>query len=275
VAAAHFHIAAIQAKLGSMKSVPAFNQAVIYLDKMKAAKVDPESYPSVQQCAMKVTAPKEWMVIKGASFSDLPKHGLLLFVALQGAALSYDALCKEYPQAVSPRDNLSAIVGAMAMLQSSVGNRSTQALAAWLRARDLLDTLVRDQPDNVDYQVRLAESLVGAAKLEKNAKNNDAAAKLYQRAVEVREKLAAAKPDDKELAQDLATAQKELAKIKPAEPKEPAAEKAEAAAPAASTEKESPVAALADTASPADKDPAPAAADDKAPAPADPPAAAP
>ena len=229
VIAAQFHVVALQAKIGSTKSVVALGQAMGYVNRYKADKVDPESLPSVQECIMKVAPPNEWMLIKGATFEDLPKHAFKVFVALQGALMSYDALNHDYPQAVGPRDDLAAIVKAMAMLQATGGGRAKQALAAYLRAINLLESLAKDRPDNLDYKVRLADCLVGAGKLQKAAKNNDAAAASYQKAVDIRQQLALARPDDKALAADLATAQKELSKIKPADTTDAAPAKTEAA----------------------------------------------
>jgi tetratricopeptide (TPR) repeat protein len=246
VAKAHFFVAGIQAKQGSMKSVPALNQGVTYLDKMHKAKMDPETFPSLQDTAMKLAPPNEWMILKGAAFSDMRTHGTKLFFALSGAIMTFEDLNKAYPQAVRPRDELSAMLKYSAMMRSSLGQRN-QAINNWLAAQRLLETLVRDQPANDAYKARLAEALVGAGRLQKAAKDTAAAIESYQRAVEVREQLAAAKPDDKTLADELAAAKTELEKLKAAAP---------AAKESAPSEPESPGVAAADKGSAAKNEPA-------------------
>ena len=261
---AHFYAAGLHAKLGSMKSVESLNQGVVYLDKMKKAKIDPETYPSLQNTAMKVAAPNEWMLLKGASFSDMRPHGMRLFFAIQGAILTYKDLRKEYPQAVQPRDELSSALKYSALMQGSLG-RSQQALSTWLAVREVLETLVRDQPANADYKARLAEAMVGAARLQRAAKDSEAAIKSYEDAIQIREQLAAAAPDDKALAESLATTKKDLEKLKSSPPP------AQAAAPASTAEtKDAPAdkeAAPEDTAAPTEKAAEPAASAENTPAP--------
>jgi alkyl sulfatase BDS1-like metallo-beta-lactamase superfamily hydrolase len=79
-----------------------------------------------------------------------------------------------------------------------------------------LESLVRDEPANADYQNRLVEALVGAANLQRKKDENDKAIANYQRAVEVRQKMVDANPDDKSLADDLAKLKSSLEKIQPA-----------------------------------------------------------
>jgi type II secretory pathway pseudopilin PulG len=214
-AAAYFSAAGIQAKMGLMDSVSSLSQGILQLGRLHSAKIDPESYPSLQQTAMKVAPSNEWMMLKGASFGDMRKHGMNLFFTLTRGVVEYQNTNIEHPTAIRPRDELAGLLLASAIMQSQLG-RSKEALGLSSRARDLLDSLVKDQPANTDYKVRLAQALVDCGKLQKSAKDTDAAAESYRRAVEIREELVAANPQDETLAADLKTAKSEAARIKPA-----------------------------------------------------------
>jgi membrane protein involved in colicin uptake len=120
-----------------------------------------------------------------------------------------------------------------ALMQSQVPNGRKQSLESWLKARDVLETLVRDQPANKDYQVRLAESLVNAARSQRTDKENEKAAANLKRAIEVREQLVAANPDDKALKQDLTTAQRDLERLEATPTASKEAPAAQSAAPPA------------------------------------------
>ncbi len=233
VAAAYFHAAGIQAKMGLMDSVGSLGQGIMQLGRLHTAKTDPEEYPSLQECAMRVAPANEWMLLKGASFGDMRKHGINLFFTLTRGVVEYQNANIENPQAVRPRNELAVLLSASARMQSTLG-RSKEALGLSSRAVELLDSLVRDDPANADYKVRLAQTLAETGKLQKTTKDNAAAAESYRRAIEIREELLAANPGDATLTADLKAAQSELSKIKPAAPK-PAAE-------AETAQKESPAA---------------------------------
>lgn len=230
LASANFHLAALHAKLGSKDGVAAMSQGLTELDDLaRDPAVDPLIIPSLQDCALKVTTPIEWFMVKGADRT----YAVQLVVAINRARGTYDELSRKFPQIAGFRDNFSALLKATAMLEGQLPNGSAKSLESWLKTRDVLETLVRDQPANKDYQVRLAESLVSAARLQKSAKENDKAADNLKRAIEVREQLAAAYPDDKTVKQDLTVAKRDLEKLAaapaaksepPAADKEPAAE---------------------------------------------------
>ena len=109
------------------------------------------------------------------------------------------------------------------MLEAQRPDHRKQAIASWLKARDTLETLVRDRPASVDYQTRLAESLTTAARMQKTEGETDKAAANLRRAVAVREQMAAAHPDDAALKQELTTVQRDLEKLKPPPDKDAAA----------------------------------------------------
>ncbi len=254
VAAANYHIVALQAKLGSPDSVQSLVRSMDYLDKLNAAKIDPAEYPSLQEFTLKLTSQSDWITLqKGV---DLNKHLFGMVIALATCDRTLGELSRQSPQAVVIRDDLSAILAASATLQSAVGSRRENALDLYTRAIAVLETLVRDQPASGDFKTRLLQCLDGAVKLHKANKDFEKALAVSQRAVEVREQLAAAAPDDTALAKDLTTAKADLEKLKLA-----AAEK-KAAAPAVTEAKDSkePPPAGAE-APPAGADAPPAAAD--------------
>ena len=215
VAEAYLRIAGLKAKLGSMESVAALNNSVRYMEKMIKANVDPEKYPSVRECAMDVAPPNEWLLLRNASFTDLPKHGARLFIAINGAVNTFQTLSRQYPQAVKPRDELSNVLRYAALMQARQ-NRTSAALNQWGQARDILETLVRDKPDNSDYKARLAEALVAVGGLQKKEGNTDEGIKSYEQAIKLQEQLVSANPDDKQLAADLEAAKEDLAKLQAA-----------------------------------------------------------
>ena len=75
---------------------------------------------------------------------------------------------------------------------------------------------LRDQPTNADFQARLVESLLGAANLQKREGETEEAIASFKCAVEVREQMVAANPDDKALAQELAKVKGDLEKLQAA-----------------------------------------------------------
>ena len=216
-AVAYLHMATIQAKLGSKESIPSFQKGLqCILQLSKEPNVDPASFPSVQTSVLKLVTQGEWLGAKGISPQEMQGLGLGLLLNAQIASSSLEDMAKKYPDAVNFRDDVAGLRKAVGSILGLVG-QNEPALAAWLVARDMLETLVRDRPDDAEYKTRLAESLIAAAKLQKSAKQLDEAAANYKRAVEVREQLAAANPDDKTLQQDLTIAKRELDKLKPAQ----------------------------------------------------------
>lgn len=234
VTAAQFHVAALQAKLGSKQATSSLNQGFGYLNQLRRSKVDPQTFPSLQESALKLVAPTDWIGIKlgTSSISQADGAGLLLMYTTGTATLN--ALAEKNPKIITFRSDQAGWHRTMASLMALAGQRNL-CLNTWLLARDVLETLVKDQPDNVDFQNRLVEALVAAGKLQRAEGARDDAIANYTRAVEIRQQLAAAAPDDAALQKDLATVQRDLEKLQAAAP---AAAKAAPAAdtPAATTE---------------------------------------
>jgi tetratricopeptide (TPR) repeat protein len=236
-AAAYLHMSTIQAKLGSKESIPSLRQGIGFVIELtKEPNVDPASFPSVQASVLKLVSQGDWLAVKGVSSQEMQGLGLGLLLSAQFAAPSLEDMAKNHPDVVSFRDDVAGLEKMLASIFPLVGQRD-RALASWLKARDMLETLVRDRPADAEYKTRLAESLIEAAKLQKSAKQLDEAAANYQRAVEVREQLAAAKPDDKTLQQALVAVKRDLDKLKPAQASNDAAAAPPAAPPAAAKEK--------------------------------------
>jgi tetratricopeptide (TPR) repeat protein len=244
VASARFHLAALHAKLGSKEGVEAMALGLGDLDEIaKQEAPDLATFPSLQDCALKVATPVEWFMVKDAD----SQYGTRLIFCLNRAMGTYSSLSRKYPEDVNLRNNHAAILKGWALIQGQLPGGRPKSLESWLKARDVLETLVRDQPAVQDYQVRLVESLANAARIQKTDKVLDQATANMQRAVAVREQMAAAQPDNKTLQQELTTAKRELERMKPAEAPVGADKTAEATAASA------PVAdARADDAKPAD-----------------------
>ncbi len=75
VAAAQFRTAGLYAKMGSNKSIPSLTAGMLTIDKLRSAKVDPDTYPSLEECAMGIAAPEEWIALRGASMKEIGAHG--------------------------------------------------------------------------------------------------------------------------------------------------------------------------------------------------------
>jgi predicted Zn-dependent protease len=156
-----------------------------------------------------------------------------------GGITTFDQLAKEHPQVTSFRSDLAGLRRTSAILFSNIAYATSQAsfrrqsLTAWLQARDVLETLVRDQPANVDFKSRLVEALLAAAKMQKADGARDEAIANYTRAVELRQQLAAAAPENETFQKDLAIVQRDLEKLKAAPV---AAKSSPAVAPAAKAE---------------------------------------
>jgi hypothetical protein len=211
--AAQFRIAGLYAKMGSSKSVPALAAALVMINRLREAKVDPDTYPGMNECAMGIAKPEEWIMLKGATMKEMRDHAPKLVFGLSGAMVQYNQVNREFPQAIRPRDELAQVYMYAGALQARVGRRE-EGLGQLNRSRTYLESLVRDQPGNSEFQTRLADVCVLVGDLEKRKKNNEGAAAAFERAVQLREPLAAASPDDKELAAQLAAAQKSLESVK-------------------------------------------------------------
>lgn len=235
---AQLHSAGLQAKLGSMKSTDSITQSMQYFGKLNKAKVDPETYPSMIGTTMRIAQPSDWMVLKGAGFDDLPKHGLKLLMAINMGVVTFRDIAKDSPQAIRPREDLAGLLAASGMLQGQF-RRNKEALVQVTQAIQIMETLVRDRPADEEYKNQLAGALVNAARLQKAVKDIPAAKESYQKAIEIRQQQIAAKPDDKALAAEIETAKTELAKLPAVEqaaaPAEGAAEGAPAEAAPAET----------------------------------------
>jgi eukaryotic-like serine/threonine-protein kinase len=233
VAAAYFHIAGLQAKLGLKDSTVTLNQAMLYLQRMMNANLDAESYPSLQKCAMKVAAPNEWMFLKRAGFTDIRSHSLNLYLALQNARLTFKDLSTRHPESISLRDDYAVLLSSSAVMQAQALRNHWLALTNWTEACKALESLVRDEPNNVDFKARLGDAYLGAGRAHKSTKDDVAAIASYQRGIQIKEQLAQADPKDEALAKQLKTAKDELAKLEAASANAQAtAAKPDAAAPA-------------------------------------------
>jgi hypothetical protein len=261
LASARFHTAALHAKLGSKEGVAAMTAGLNNFEQLtKDETADPATFPSLQDSALKVATPVEWFMVKGADQA----YGMQLMMGINRATTAYEGLSKKYPTSVSFRDNYSALLKGSALLQGQLPNGRERSLASWLKARDVLETLIRDQPANTDFQTRLAESLLNAGRMQKSAKEIELAQANFKRAVEVREQMAAAEPDNKTFQQDLNAAKRELDRAKPTEAAK-AAEPAKDDKPAENKEA-APTQVAADAAAADAPPPEPAPAE---PAPAD------
>jgi hypothetical protein len=179
------------------------------LVEMKDADYDVARYPSLTQNALKNTTPLQWGLV-----TDTPReiHGLKLLTAFNMYLPALKGLAAKHPEAIAFRDDQTALLRISGTLQALLPPRRSFAVEAWKEARDLLEGLVRDQPGNADYQTRLVEALTALANLQREEKKDEAIANL-KRAVEVREQMSQAKPDDKTLADELTKAKSDLAKL--------------------------------------------------------------
>jgi hypothetical protein len=210
VAKARLQLAALQAKLGSPTCVTSLGDGLQAIHRMlKVDSFAEEDYPGFQAIVLRVVAPTDWIQVKT---DDMAAYGVGLYFAIASGTDAYQQLADKYPKSVRFRDDLSALLQASAMLQSALPGRGNSAAASWVRARDVLETLVRDQPSNLEFQTRLADSLTNAARLQAT-KEMDQALVNMERAVEVRQRMADANPDDQSLAKDLATAKSILEKL--------------------------------------------------------------
>lgn len=224
---AKLHLAALQVKLGSKEGVTYLSAAMADLSNLaKDSDLDPLTVPSLQGCTLRVAAPIEWAMVKGADQA----YFLGLMMAINSANGNYQSLSHRFPEVTNLRDDHSATMKVLALLNAQIS--PARALPLWVQAIPVNETLVKDQPQNADYNARLIECLVNAARLQKE-KERDLAIQNFKRAIEVRQQLVSASPDDKTLQKELEKLKTELAKLEAtpppaaeAPPAEPAAEPA-------------------------------------------------
>jgi hypothetical protein len=214
VASARLHLAALQAKTGSPDCVESLNQGLAAVNGMIKADFAAEDFPGFQATVLKVAAPMDWIQVKT---DNLQTHAIGLFFAIKAAASTYRTLATKFPKSIVFRDDQSELLKASAMLEMNIPGRGVSAAQTWDEARDVLESLVRDEPSNEEFQTRLLESLTTAARLQAPKVPDKAIANL-KRAVELRQKMADAKPDDKTLAEGLAKAKSDLEKLEAAPP---------------------------------------------------------
>ncbi len=222
VTAAHYRTAALKVKMGSNESVSSLVKATNLITAMRKAKFPPESFPSAQAGLFKLVTPAEWLKLQGPEAADMRTHLTALLVSMElykGVLRDCD---KDYPESSVFRDDLAASRRLVALINAITQIRNKEALTAWLEVRDLMTQLAREQPGNADYKSRLAESLTGAARLQRTLGDKDTAIASYEQAVQLREELAAANPEDKTAATDLKIVKRELEKLKPATASAPA-----------------------------------------------------
>jgi len=232
IASARFHLAALQAKTGQAASAQMLNQGVEALAMMDKAGLPPEQFPKLTPL-MGMTEPLNWILVKDAKPED---HAMVLVFMISKATGQFRALKDKHPQSIGFREDLVTVNLASAALQSQAKARVPWALTAWKEARDVLETLVRDQPGNVTYQQQLAQCLTDLAACEQREGKTADAAVNYKRAVEVRQQMVDANPEDKDLAKALEAVKAQLAKLPAAAPAAPSDGAAEEPADAASEE---------------------------------------
>jgi tetratricopeptide (TPR) repeat protein len=213
VVSAHLHLASLQAKTGSAECVNSLSSGVRALNQMVKADFPEESYPGFQAIVLRITEPTDWVAVKTP---NLQTHAVTLYLAIQNAVSAYRDLSKKFPGSVPIRDDLVALLASAAQLIALVPERGGAALGSWVEASSVLETLVRDEPNNADYKRRLAEALENAARIQKTSDaEKDKAIINLKRAVELRQQLADASPDDKTVQQQLARVKKDLAALEP------------------------------------------------------------
>jgi hypothetical protein len=230
-ATAQFHVGALRAKLGIKPAAAALGEGFTILKRLKETSVDPQSYPSVQESALKLVPPPDWIGYKfGKSFSPIELLGIM--GTLGSGTMMFEELTKEHPEAINLRSDLAGLHRTTAVIMTSVGamvkatggggspvspeQLRQQSLDAWLKSRNLLETLIKDQPTNADFKNRLVEALVGAAKAQQGTGARDEAIANYTRALELREQLATVTPPDEAQKKEMASIQRDLERLKAA-----------------------------------------------------------
>jgi hypothetical protein len=208
-ALAYQRAAGLEAKSGKGGLAEDLQSVAEVFEQMTKADYDPARYPSLYNNALKNTTPLEWGLV-----TDTPRdvHAVKLLMAFSACVPALEALAIKHPETAVFRDDQAGLLRISGTLQTLVPERRAFAGDAWKSARDLLEGLVREQPTNVDYQVRLVEALTALSNIQRQENKDEAIANL-KRAVEVREQMAQANPEDKDLASELAKAKSALAKL--------------------------------------------------------------
>lgn len=211
VAAAQFHRAALQAKLGVPECVTSLSDGMRTIHAMIKADFGEESYPAFTD-SIRIPAQMDWVSVKGSTPMD---QGVALYAGIRAGNSAYIELTKRFPKSIQFRDDHVWLLKSSAIF-ANLARRPDMALINWNMANAVLETMVRDEPDNTDFQERLVESLVNSAKIEDASGNTDKAISNYKRAVEVRQKMVDANPDDKSLEKALAGVQRDLERVESA-----------------------------------------------------------
>lgn len=226
-AAAAYQLAGLQAKSGAGACVSSLSAGLDNVRMMDEQGYDVSRFPSLNATALKMTTPMEWGIMKDTSMAAHAGGLLMTFQVANGLLFQ---LAAKHPESTVFRDDLAGLLRVSATLQSNLPPRIPFAITAWKDATAQLESLLRDQPTNADFQARLVESLLGAANLQKRAGETEEAIASFKRAVEVREQMVAANPDDKALAEELAKIKGDLEKLQAAGTPKPEAGTAESAA---------------------------------------------
>ncbi len=222
ISTAHFHIAALQAKLRAKGAIASLGNGFSFLNQLKNSGADPTTLPSVQESAFQFTVPGDWNPVRDANAQS---EVMVMLVTFGAANSTIDSLVAEYPQVPSFRNDQAALGRTVGTLTGTVAAAMpaireqfrAQSQAAWLKTRDSLEWLVKEQPNNGDYKTRLVEALVAVGKLQRG-KSRDEAIGSYTRAVELREQLAAAAPTDEALKRELESLKGDLERMKASRP---------------------------------------------------------
>lgn len=209
VASAQLHLAGLQAKLGSAECKDSLNNGLITLRRMIAAPdadFVEEDFPSFQATVLRVATPEDWLNVKTP---NRQLHAYALISAISSACSAYRDLAARYPKTIEFRDDLSVLL--------AVPSAGELARRNPIEARDVLETLVRDQPSNAEFRARLADALLATAKNHEKAGEKEQAINDCKRAAELRQQLAEANPQDQSLAQKLAKVNSELERLQTAE----------------------------------------------------------
>jgi tetratricopeptide (TPR) repeat protein len=243
VADAYYHLAGIHAKQGLNTATALLTDGLRYINMMKVDNADASTYPSSYHSALQYTLPTEWFSLRN-SRGELAASVLGYAVA----ADTYTELSAKYPDTPIFPGDLAAVVRIPATLFGFAG-ANDRAVAEWRKAVDALDRAVQKDPANADYQTRLAEALSAMASRQKSAGKLEESLPSFERAVKLREGLAAAAPEDATrksqlnvAKRDLDRAQKDLAKKQgtPAKPDAAGAAEETAAKPTSEAPKEAP-----------------------------------
>ncbi len=202
-AAAAMQLAMLQAKTGNSGCVASLQATFHTLAEMSAGNYPLEKYPDMYELCFKSTIPMDWATMKDAS---LETQGQALVFAFMNGNSTFGELSLKYPEETVFSSAYASLLKISAALQSLMPERHAHARAAWVQTSDLLESCLSKKPGDEEFQARLVEALVGASNLQRRADKPEAIKNLT-RAVEVRQMMVDANPEDKDL-------EKELSKLK-------------------------------------------------------------